>query len=99
MARDSHRAWWEPAARWSRVAVGAALAAGTALIAVIRTAPKEFAEGSARIVTTTVRDATEGTRAAFESAVVGRTYAETSRSSLMPSAADLLIPIGEDVAQ
>ena len=33
-------------------------------------------------------------RAAFESAVVGRTGAWTIDTALMPSAADLLIPLG-----
>ena len=46
------------------------------------------------MVATTNVDQADGTRAAFESAVVGRAAGWTIDLALMPSAADLLIPLG-----
>jgi hypothetical protein len=89
--------WWEHAARWSRLTVSASVAAGVALMLVVRTSPKEMTETSdtaTSIVATTNVDQADGTRAAFESAVVGRTAGWTIDLALMPSAADLLIPLG-----
>jgi hypothetical protein len=85
------RAWWEHAARWSRMVVGSAVAAGVALVAVIRLTPKEVASHTAGDVAA-VTDV-EQTRAAFELAVIGRDRASLSDAALMPSAADLLIPV------
>jgi len=89
--------WWEHTARWSRLTVSASVAAGVALMLVVRTSPKEATEPSdtaTSLVATTNVDQADGTRAAFESAVVGRTAGWTIDLALMPSAADLLIPLG-----
>ena len=86
------RAWWEHAARWSRTVVGSAVAAGVALVAVIRLTPKEMASHAAGDVVS-VTDV-EQTRAAFELAVIGRDRTSLTDTALMPSAADLLIPVG-----
>jgi negative regulator of sigma E activity len=83
--------WWEHAARWSRLTVSASVAASIALMIVVRTSPKETASSS--LVAATV-DQVDGARAAFESAVVGHSAGWTIDSALMPSAADLLIPLG-----
>jgi len=83
-------AWWEHTARWSRLTVGSALAASVGLVAVIRLTPKNVVDqvdGSNTAQSTDV----DGTRAAFESAVIGRTRVATDLV-LMPSAAELLIP-------
>ena len=85
--------WWEHAARWSRVIVRSALAAGIALVAVIRLTPKEMASHARGEALAAVDDA-EGTRTAFELAVIGRLRTSVSDAALMPSAADLLIPVG-----
>jgi hypothetical protein len=61
---------------------------------VVRTSPKETTETVATNLATTSTDQVDGTRAAFESAVVGHTGAWTMDSALMPSATDLLIPLG-----
>ena len=64
---------------------------------IVRTSPKETTETSdtaTSIVATTNVDQADGTRAAFESAVVGRAAGWTIDLALMPSAADLLIPLG-----
>jgi hypothetical protein len=84
-------AWWEHAARWSRAIVTASVAAGIALIMVVRASPKETPEA---VAVTTIAAATDAPRAAFESAVIGRTSASSMRAALLPSAADLLIPLG-----
>ena len=86
------RAWWEHAARWSRTVVGSAIAAGIALVAVIRLTPLEMTSRTAGDVAS-VTDV-EQTRAAFALAVIGRDRASQSDAALMPSAADLLIPVG-----
>ena len=41
MQRPAKVAWWEPAARWSRLVVATSVAAGIALIMVVRASPKE----------------------------------------------------------
>jgi hypothetical protein len=87
----SSRHWWEHTARWSRLTVSSALAASVVLAVVIRLTPKEVAETA--VVATT--DDAGVSRAAFESVVVGRTHASKVDTILMPSAADLLIPLGE----
>ena len=86
--------WWEHAARWARLTVSASVAAGVALMLVVRTSPKETTETSATSIVTTNSDQADGTRAAFESAVIGRTAGWTIDLALMPSVADLLIPLG-----
>ena len=83
-------AWWEHTARWSRLTVGSALAASVALVAVIRLTPKDVVDQVDGSVTAQSTDA-DGTRAAFESAVIGRTRV-ASDLVLMPGAAELLIP-------
>ena len=86
-------AWWEYAARWSRFVVSASVAAGVVLIMVVRSSPKE-------VVETMVASATagpyqvEGTRAVFESAALGRGSKWTIDSALLPSVAELLVPLG-----
>ena len=69
----------------------ASVAAGIALIMVVRASPKEAPEA---VAVTTIAAATDAPRAAFESAVIGRTSAWSMRAALLPSAADLLIPLG-----
>jgi len=88
------RAWWEYAARWSRLTITASAAAGIVLVAVVRMYPKEVPE---TVVATTVAtaDQLERTRAAFESAATGRNSAWTMESALLPNAAELLIPLGK----
>ena len=88
--RRVQAAWWEHTARWSRLTIGSALAASVGLVAVIRLTPKDVVDrvdGSSTAQSTDV----DGTRAAFESAVIGRTRVATDLV-LMPSAAELLIP-------
>ena len=86
-------AWWEYAARWSRFVVSASVAAGVVLIMVVRSSPKDM-------VDTMVASATagpyqvEGTRAVFESAALGRGSKWTIDSVMLPSVADLLVPLG-----
>lgn len=93
------RAWWEYTAQWSRITVGSAAAASIVLVAVIRLTPKEATEQVARaIVATTSADA--GTRrAAFESEIVGRAHSSRIDTIFMPSAAELLIPLGSGGSQ
>ena len=86
------RAWWQHAARWSRMVIGSAVAAGVALVSVIRLTPKEVASRAAGDIAAVTN--VEQTRAAFEIAVIGRDRASLSDVSLIPSAADLLIPVG-----
>ena len=87
-------AWWQYAARWSRLVVSASIAAGIALIMVVRSSPKDMSE-------TVVASAAEvpyqvdGTRAVFESAALGRGSNWTMDSALLPSIAELLIPLGK----
>lgn len=93
------RHWWEQAARWSRVTVSASLVASAALVAVIRITPKAGAELPTTGAATPPLEATENTRAAFESAVVGAAATATHYAALMPNAAELLIPLGRGVSQ
>ena len=87
-------AWWQYAARWSRLVVSASIAAGIALIMVVRSSPKDMSE-------TVVASAAEvpyqvdGTRAVFESAALGRGSNWTMDSALLPSISELLIPLGK----
>ena len=90
--------WWVHTARWSRLTISASIAAGIALVAVIRMSPKDTSELAATGMVATTSDQTDETRAAFESAVVGRSVTWTIDSALMPSATDLLIPLGTDGA-
>ena len=89
--RQPALAWWEHTARWSRTIVTASVAAGIALIMVVRASPKETTEA---VVATAMRSAAEAPRAAFESAVIGRSSPSSMRATLLPSAADFLIPLG-----
>jgi len=86
--------WWEHAARWSRLTVSASVAAGIVLVTIVRMSPRDATDAASASLVATNTDPMDGTRAAFESAVVGRTSAWTIDSALMPSAADLLIPLG-----
>jgi hypothetical protein len=95
VAPPSSRHWWEHTARWSRLTVSSALAASVALVVVIRLTPKDGGE-SALVAST---DDVGATRAAFESAVVGHTHTSTVNTVLMPSATDLLIPLGDGGVQ
>ena len=90
--------WWVHTARWARLTISASIAAGIALVAVIRLSPKDTSELAATGMVATNSDQTDETRAAFESAVVGRSVTWTIDSALMPSATDLLIPLGTDGA-
>ena len=84
-------AWWEHTARWSRLTVGSALAASVALATVIRLTPKDMVDQAGESVVASSTDA-DGRRAAFESAVIGRTRVTTTDLLWMPSAAELLLP-------
>jgi len=86
--------WWEHAARWSRLTVSASVAAGIVLVMVVRMSPREATDAVAASLVATNTEQVDGARVAFESAVVGRTGAWTIDTALMPSAADLLIPLG-----
>ena len=86
--------WWEHTARWSRLTVSASVAAGIVLVMVVRMSPREATDAVSASLVATNTEQVDGTRAAFESAVVGRTGAWTIDTALMPSAADLLIPLG-----
>ena len=86
-------AWWQHTARWSPAVVTGALAASVVLVAAIRTMPKESPTPSTNVVASTAGG--ERSRAAFESAIVGHASASSTASTFLPSAADLLIPLGE----
>jgi len=86
--------WWEHAARWSRLTVSASVAAGIVLVMVVRMSPREATDVVSASLVATNTEQVDRTRAAFESAVVGRTGTWTIDTALMPSAADLLIPLG-----
>lgn len=84
--------WWEYTARWSRLTIIASAAVAAALIVVVRASPKEMTEtivATARPMT----GASDRTRAAFDSAVIGRSTGWTIESAL-PSVSELLIPLG-----
>jgi len=87
-------AWWEHAARWSRITVSASLAASVVLVTLIRLTPKVNPDLVSTTVGASATDSTRGPRAAFESAVVGRAVAAVTDSVLMPSATELLVPLG-----
>jgi hypothetical protein len=87
--------WWQHAARWSPAVVTGALAASVVLVVAIRTMPKESTSPSSGVVVTTAGDV-DRSRAEFESVVVGHTSASTIASTLLPSAAELLIPLGAE---
>jgi len=89
--------WWYHAARWSRLVVAGSVAAGIALIIVVRASPKETDTLAATVATVATSPETEGRRAAFESAAIGRGAAWSIESALLPSAADLLVPLGKRV--
>jgi hypothetical protein len=89
--------WWQYTARWSRLIVSASIAAGIALIIVVRASPKETADA----IVASVVPATEPfdrTRAVFESAALGRGTRWTIESALLPTTAELLIPLGRGAA-
>lgn len=89
-------AWWEPAARWARLTVTGSVAAGIALAVVVRLSPKELPEATVA-PTVVATEQLEGRRAAFESLVTGRTTSTTVESAILPTAADLLIPLGKGI--
>lgn len=69
------------------------------LVTVIRRTPKESVDAATQVVASATTSDAGGTRAAFESAVVGGAHASRIETVLMPSAAELLIPLGDGVAQ
>ena len=88
-------AWWQHTARWSRVVVPGALAASIALLVVIRAMPKETdGVSDTRVIASTALDS-DRSRAAFDSAVVGHASASLVAATFLPSAADLLLPLGQ----
>ena len=87
-------AWWQYAARWSRLVVSASIAAGIALIIVVRSSPKDTGETLVASAAE-VHSQIEGTRAVFESAALGRGSNWTMDSALLPSISELLIPLGK----
>lgn len=86
--------WWQYTARWSRLIVTASVAAGIALIMVVRVSPKESADTMVASAGPAMGQL-DGTRAVFESAALGRGTRWTSESALLPSTAELLIPLGK----
>lgn len=88
-------AWWQYAARWSRLVVSGSIAAGIALILVVRSSPKEMGEAVVVASAVQVPYQVEGTRAAFESAALGRGSKWTMDSAMLPSVSELLIPLGK----
>jgi hypothetical protein len=86
--------WWEYAARWSRLTVTASVAAGIALMVIVRNSPKESIESVATNSVAISDPILEGRRAAFDSTATGRNVSWTKESTL-PTAADLLIPLGK----
>lgn len=87
-------AWWQYAARWSPLIVSASVAAGIALIMVVRASPKESVDAVVASASPYVEQM-DGTRAVFESAALGRGTRWTIESALLPSTAELLIPLGK----
>ena len=86
--------WWAHAARWSRLVVAGSAAAGVALIIVVRMSPKETSDTVVASVAAG-SEQTDRTRAVFESAAVGHGSAWSIESALLPSATDLLVPLGK----
>jgi hypothetical protein len=74
--------------------VPGAIAASIALVVAIRTMPKEtHAPSEPKVFASTTLDP-DRSRAAFDSAVVGHASASLVAATFLPSAADLLIPLG-----
>ena len=90
-------AWWEHAARWSRPIVTASVAAGIALTRIVRASPKDTSDGvvAATVVVATTAASSDAPRAAFESAVIGHSPSSSMSAALLPTATDLLIPLGK----
>ena len=86
--------WWEHAARWSRLVVAGSIAAGIGLIMVVRASPKE-APDTVIASAAPNSEQTERQRAAFESVALGRGTSWSIESALLPSAAELLVPLGK----
>ena len=89
--------WWQHMARWSPLIVSASVAAGTALIMVVRASPKEAQDTMVASAAPPVEQL-DRTRAVFESAALGRGTRWTIESALLPSTAELLIPLGKGAA-
>lgn len=89
--------WWQHTARWSPLIVTASVAAGIALIMVVRVSPKEAVDMMVASAVPSMEQL-DGTRAVFESAALGRGTRWTIESALLPSTAELLIPVGKGAA-
>jgi hypothetical protein len=87
------RTWWQHTARWSPLIVSASVAAGIALIIVVRVSPKESVDAVVASASPSVEQR-DRTRAVFESAALGRGTRWTIESALLPSTTELLIPLG-----
>jgi len=96
-AGPAARTWWQHMARWSPLIVSASAAAGIALIIVVRTSPKEAQDTMVASAAPPVEQL-DRTRAVFESAALGRGTRWTIESALLPSTAELLIPLGKGAA-
>lgn len=95
LRRAREVAWWEVTAGWSRTAVPVAIAAGIALVALIRSSPREGGRRDTAVVasaSTTDTGRSGRARAAFESAVVGSVQARGDDPMLLPTASEMLIP-------
>ncbi len=86
--------WWQYMARWSPLIVSASVAAGIALIMVVRASPKESVDAVVASAAPSVEQL-DRTRAVFESAALGRGTRWTMESVMLPSTAELLIPLGK----
>ena len=90
-----HSPWWQHTARWSAVVVPGAVAASIALLLAIRTMPKDpYLTTEYEVIASSLDG--DRSRAAFDSAVVGHASASVV-ASFLPTAADLLIPLGGEV--
>jgi hypothetical protein len=85
--------WWQYMARWSPLIVSASVAAGIALIMIVRASPRESVDAVVASAAPSVEQL-ERTRAVFESAALGRGTRWTIESALLPSTTELLIPLG-----
>lgn len=93
-----HSPWWQHAARWSPVVVPGALAASIVLLVAIRMVPKEaHLTAEPNVIASASLDG-DRSRAVFDSAVVGHASASSVAAAFLPSATDLLIPLGGEVA-
>ena len=90
--------WWQHMARWSPLIVSASVAAGIALIMVVRASPKEAQDTMVASAAPPAVEQLDKTRAVFESAALGRGTRWTIESALLPSTAELLIPLGKGAA-